>query len=850
MSSFQERSNTCKNDSSSDSRSVYQPPIVDLTENQLDFAKPEDSSAAAGKTLLESTFIAPGGCAQNRNDQAKPQETSQQAMEKLGLPKLDIIGQSQTVAFSLAPLQVTDKKSIFDHMIDSAKLFKLSQPLDERHSITENAITDSTRPEVKVKPESVDYPGQGQVKLTWDGDKLATAIGVDGNKWERIKEDGKYVDSWRSAGGIWNGKIEFDLKTNDLSYTNQGWPEAGGTKVIFHTSGEKESVSPDGSSRIDFSNNESVTYNKDKIMTSFKSADGTTRSFSDFKSFNASGDLEPTKIKVVTAATATAQSTETNWSLDSSHVWKCEGNPNEHVEFDVDLKRGIYAYDDFNTGVCKRLVPGKYSEVSESEGGETYLKRDNADSTKTVSRWDNQWSVDLKDDHAIRVESEAKVREVSRDDSGAVTSLRDITLNRKWSKTDQGEWLATPLDQSKPYSPPAVAKFSGEVLVDARGLTLVKSAANQFKTLTADGELREASKSENLRGLAAITPEFTLPEKARFAESINNFMERPKLSIEEKENSIEQIKRLMTSTDGGPFSSKEKQVLAAQLSWHLARPFRQEQGPNNTCNVTAIRSAMVTESPSSFSKMIADVGTTGKFITADGSTVTPTVSGMKLNFENLSFPPVPGARSWLGQVSDHTMVNVYWQRMTTDTYGQTVNKGDLTYVQLPGTGDSGERIQRNFNGTAIYQLKNKHNEFLATCPNLGVGNLADIYGQITGRDESNRVIAVPAIINPNETATKVNNEAEFEEKMATGPWPKIIGVHTSNDPFFVDSGYGTAGGAGGRTGGWHVVVAHQYEPKSHRVSVDNSWNTNVDHVIPTKHLTISQLYKASTGAVQ
>ncbi len=701
-----------------------------------------------------------------------------------------------------------------------------------------------------TKPESITYPGDKKRHLGWDGDVLSSMTGPDGKKWDRVQESGKYQEAWRdSTGAIWKGTMEFDTSTNDFTLIPSGWPKSGGTKTITHSGGEKESVRADGSRSIDYLNNDQVAFNKDNQMISFRSADGITRKFSDFKTLDGSDETVPAKIEVVTPATTQAPSTVFNWKLTGNKEWTIDGVPAERSVFHVDSKHGTYGVDNLMTGINRRWVPGKFVEHSEWEGAEVHRIRDNVDGSKTISSLDQKWSVDISNDLSTRYEADGKVRKIERDDKGAVTSLRDTSSNREWVKDDKSQWTAKPIDQSKPYTPPAVPSFSGELLVDAHGLTLVKGTDETFKVLDMNGVLSAPSKSEVLRGLAA-TSSIHRPGQARFAESVNNFMERSDISGEQKDKAIEHITRLMKSSEGGPFSSANKQALAGQLSWHLARPNRQEQGQNSTCNVTTIRSSMIKESPAEFAKMIADVGTTGQFITADGSTITPRADGLNLHKADEKFPPAPGERTWLGQVSDQTMANIYWQRMTVDTFGQQVNKGELNYVQRVGSGDSGERVERWQQDRMLYQLRRKSDQYLATSPELGVGVLSDIYEQLTGKDQSERVVAanlVPTVIGEKEKGVKVNSEKEFEAEMNKGPWPKIIAVHTSRDPFYTDSGQGSAGGAGGRDGGWHVVVAQSYDSNARKVSVDNSWSPSVDHIIPSQRINVKQLYEATLG---
>lgn len=91
------------------------------------------------------------------------------------------------------------------------------------------------------------------------------------------------------------------------------------------------------------------------------------------------------------------------------------------------------------------------------------------------------------------------------------------------------------------------------------------------------------------------------------------------------------------------------------------------------------------------------------------------------------------------------------------------------------------------------------------------------------------------------------NKADFEKELTQGPWPKIITVHSTQDPFWQDSGYGSAGGAGGRTGAWHVVVATGYDARTKSLAIDNSWQPERDHNSPKRQLSSDLIYAALSG---
>jgi hypothetical protein len=259
---------------------------------------------------------------------------------------------------------------------------------------------------------------------------------------------------------------------------------------------------------------------------------------------------------------------------------------------------------------------------------------------------------------------------------------------------------------------------------------------------------------------------------------------------------------------------------------------------------------LIHETPSCFAKMVADIATTDKFKTADGSIIEVPLKSVKATSNESSFPPTSGSRSWLGHISDVAMANVFWQRQTVDTYGQQVPKGSLRYEEISSqyNGDNGERIYKYDGGKIAYELRERGQNVLARSPELTPSNLGAVLGQITGRQEKNRIISHKDVYPENtDGATTVTNKEEFEKELSQGLWPKIITVHTTHDPFWHDSGYGAAGGAGGRTGAWHVVVATGYDARTKRLAIDNSWQPEHDHYSPMRQVSSDAIFAALSG---
>ncbi|HEY9869562.1 MAG TPA: hypothetical protein V6D08_10390, partial [Candidatus Obscuribacterales bacterium] len=93
-------------------------------------------------------------------------------------------------------------------------------------------------------------------------------------------------------------------------------------------------------------------------------------------------------------------------------------------------------------------------------------------------------------------------------------------------------------------------------------------------------------------------------------------------------------------------------------------------------------------------------------------------------------------------------------------------------------------------------------------------------------------------------AVLFDSEKELEDVILKakqdGQLPIVMAVHTGQEPFWTDSGGGSAGGSGG----WHVVTITDYDPKSQKVSIDNQWGSEADH-LALDGIPLSDLYLAS-----
>ncbi len=114
------------------------------------------------------------------------------------------------------------------------------------------------------------------------------------------------------------------------------------------------------------------------------------------------------------------------------------------------------------------------------------------------------------------------------------------------------------------------------------------------------------------------------------------------------------------------------------------------------------------------------------------------------------------------------------------------------------------------------------------------------------------------LLNPKEAPNKTDEvyvkspeklESKIKELKEQGKLPITIMVDSNNDPFFLDSGGGKAGGSGS----WHVVTITDYHPaengKPARVDIQNQWGDNANHFDKDgKAINMDDLFEATYKA--
>ncbi len=345
---------------------------------------------------------------------------------------------------------------------------------------------------------------------------------------------------------------------------------------------------------------------------------------------------------------------------------------------------------------------------------------------------------------------------------------------------------------------------------------------------------------------------------AKFRADMLRFEDRaakqdPPLSPQEINETYKQQEKLLTATGNEPLTEKERVKLAEQVMSNCANPTSIDQGHHNTCGVASVESRMYTRSPAEAARVVADVATTGKYKTADGSSeiVMDPASIKPCQDEARKNPPDDGDRSHASQIFQVAAINTYYQSHGidyTDANGvqHHVPPGKVKYEQQETKmgsypPETGERLY-DMTQTPPAVIPDVDGKPL-NAPGMPDGSFKEVADKMSGKKDAIDIGFAPQA--GGDPAHNFNNEQEMKDQIAKAKaehkLPIMMKVHTGNEPFFHDSGGGKAGGSGG----WHAVCITDYDEKTGKVTIDNQWGSNSDHPSGDKAVSTHDLFMAS-----
>lgn len=666
-----------------------------------------------------------------------------------------------------------------------------------------------------------------EVRIT-AGDGSTRQVKTEGNQVveESVTRAGN-TQTWTRGERRGDGYVWTNARTGATEVRNSVTVTDRGQLSIEYPDGRTYTSRTNGSERLENRGQGSHIEYTGGNPTQIKFADGRVRDFV----------WEGNQLKSLKVTSADGKSTS-EWQRVGPNQWKQPGAKPEdkpwHAEIQVGTD-GSYVINDKDEKTTTTRTP---------DGREVIVNNETNARTEKLK------------DQVVRVTRDGQDLEVVRDQTGVVTELRDHTYNRLYKK-EGDEFKAGALDDSKPYQAPNQVARRGEARVDDRGVIMFTAADGTRVRQELGRDAQTASGPEYLRDLVENSTHLNDAARTRFRESLDAVARRSDISAQEKAECYNQMVRLMEHDGSEPFSQKQRHELVDQTAWHIANPSRNEQGQNPNCQVTDIRTSVLMSQPSAFARMMTEIGTTGTFKVADGTVITPPAASLvrRTGSEEAAFPPQPGTRTWAGKIWDVTAANVYWNRVTRTPGGQIVGAGEVVYEENPSSNrrDAGVGVYRYWeqNGSRWRQQVTGADGSALSYPGMTGTMMMDAYHQITGQEQKDRFIGHTRLGLPAGAGVcTIDSASALETQLQQGPWPKIIQIHTSHPWVHNDADGGTAGGSGGREGGEHVVVITGYDPKTKRVSVDNSWNPDKDRLSGDRRITLDQLYAAAAGKYQ
>jgi YD repeat-containing protein len=610
--------------------------------------------------------------------------------------------------------------------------------------------------------------------------------------WTREKSGEAYTDKWTCAE---NNKSEqrknlrLDSGTGELFYD----VDDKGTKFVGRS---------DGSGRLANEAQKWHVESKDGLTTEVRYADGSVRQFG-YDSSRQVNSLD------ISSKDSSGTETKYHWDRIDTDKWKRDDKTvNWHVEANgdkyeiTDLDKANEKTIRFPNGVTRTETPAS-KKITESVNDQmTYLSID------------------------------GKERVFGRNSNGVLNSILDKPADTLYERQSNGSWTVKKADGSAK----ADDKFErvGEPFVTADGQLTFRTKTGEI--LQNDLGTAEVKTTERgyLGSQIAANEHLTADQKRDFNKDLDVFEQRKELTEKQQRLTLEQINRILQSASEKPFTAPERANLARQLGRHVASPPLDAQGAHPTCNVSDVRLCLERQQPELFAKVMADVITTGAFKTADGTVIRPPVDSLAPGAEERTFPPAaPGARTWLGQISDVTLTNIHWMRRTSDNAGNVCKAGAIQYEELRpnGQGESGSRLFRYEQRTDAW-----YRQRLVKAPGLHMSGMIDIYSQITGENEAGRGI-VHSSRTGGSNVTTVKSVEELKTALGKGPWPKI--VQLQNDVLYNQPRNGRDHE--------HVVVVVQHVAKDGQVLFDNTHAPSFDRLTPGNGVTVDQLYKAMSA---
>jgi len=301
----------------------------------------------------------------------------------------------------------------------------------------------------------------------------------------------------------------------------------------------------------------------------------------------------------------------------------------------------------------------------------------------------------------------------------------------------------------------------------------------------------------------------------------------PKEAVAE---TYKEIGRILPARGNEPLTPELRKQVAREVIRNCSDPTVISQGNHNTCNVTAVEVRTYSLHPAQAARLVADIATTGNYKTKGGIAVALDAPSMVPDKEALKSRPQEGKREYATQLFNLAAANIWYSAV----------KPGMHYEQRLHTAHSKEIIEERItdysSGTAKSVLDPLTKKPIDS-PYFAADQIAFISDAIVGHHEPFAVLAMGphSLYLPGEKrqhvhAANIIDEPHLPVILETLKkkhlLPAIAHVDTTVEPLNTDTGCGAYGDGGG-----HVINIFDYKSGHQpRVSMDNEWRKEDDHL--------------------
>jgi len=319
-----------------------------------------------------------------------------------------------------------------------------------------------------------------------------------------------------------------------------------------------------------------------------------------------------------------------------------------------------------------------------------------------------------------------------------------------------------------------------------------------------------------------------------------------KVSKEEVARTYESIGKLV-DTDNGAVSRNRRVQLAKNIMFHAGSPTKTDQGPYNTCALTAEEERLFTRTPGMATEILTEAATTGQWVAPDGKVIKLDKLSLIPKPESGIGQPIDTERSYATQIMNNILANDIHQR----------KENPETYVQLQDRDKAGHRLRFDDDGERVFSKSGKEvkfpdgtNERSPMVDDLEIGaQIKRLTGEtgvvITNKHMIEGMQEVPIKHSKMELkdVVRVSTQKEFIESLKKmkeeNQFPVILGLDGSDKS--LSRGLPPHKKEKGEEGPMgHMLSVTDYDAARARVRISNQWGEASD-----RWLSVGEIYSAT-----